>query len=100
MHGVAYDEVNDEIILPVALSGAILTFRGAARGEEPPARSIQGTRTHLVRPQTVAVDAKNNEIYTADPSMRAVLVFDRRADGNVAPKPIVSGARTGLLDIV
>lgn len=100
MHGIAYDEVNDEIVLPVALSGAILTFRGGARGEESPIRSIQGTRTHLVRPQTVAVDARNNEIYTADPSMRAVLVFDRRADGNVAPKRVISGAKTGLLDIV
>ena len=100
MHGIAYDEVNDEIILPVALSGAILSFRGGAHGEEPPLRSIQGTRTRLVRPQTVAVDAKNNEIYTADPSMRAVLVFDRRADGNVAPRRVISGAKTGLLDIV
>jgi DNA-binding beta-propeller fold protein YncE len=100
MHGIAYDEVNDEIILPVALSGAVLAFRGGARGEEPPLRSIQGTRTHLVRPQTVAVDPKNNEIYTADPSMRAVLVFDRRADGNVAPKRVITGAKTGLLDIV
>ena len=92
MHGIAYDEVNDEIILPVALSGAILSFRGGAHGEEPPLRSIQGTRTRLVRPQTVAVDAKNNEIYTADPSMRAVLVFDLRADGNVAPRRVISGA--------
>ena len=100
MHGVAYDEANDEIVLPVALSGAILTFRGAAKGEEQPLRSIQGTRTHLVRPQTVAVDPQNNEIYTADPGMRAVLVFDRRASGNVAPRRVLSGAKTGLLDIV
>ena len=100
MHGIAYDEVNDEIVIPVALSGAILVFRADAKGETPPIRTIQGTRTHLVRPHTVAVDPVNNEILTADPSMRAVVVFDRTANGNVAPKRVISGARTGLLDIV
>jgi len=100
MHGIAYDEVNDEIIIPVALGGALLAFKGDATGETPPLRVIQGTRTRMVRPQTVAVDPRNNEIITADPSMRALLVFDRRADGNVAPKRVISGAKTGLLDIV
>ena len=42
MHGIAYDAVNDEIIVPVALSGAILVFPGGARGNEPPIRVIQG----------------------------------------------------------
>jgi DNA-binding beta-propeller fold protein YncE len=100
MHGIAYDEVNDEIVIPVALSGAILVFRADAKGETPPVRTIQGTRTHLVRPHTVAVDPVNDEILTADPSMRAVVVFDRRANGNVAPKRVIGGPRTGLLDIV
>jgi hypothetical protein len=100
MHGIAYDEVNDEIVIPVALSGAILVFRADAKGETPPVRTIQGARTHLVRPHTVAVDPVHDEILTADPSMRAVVVFDRRANGNVAPKRVISGARTGLLDIV
>jgi DNA-binding beta-propeller fold protein YncE len=100
MHGIAYDEVNDEIVIPVALSGAVLVFKGDAKGEVPPSRAIQGTRTRLVRPHTVAVDPVNNEILTADPSMRAVVVFDRLANGNVAPKRVISGPKTGLLDIV
>jgi len=100
MHGIAYDDVNDEIVIPVALSGAILTFKGDAKGEVPPIRAIQGTRTRLVRPHTVAVDNVNNEILTADPSSRAVMIFDRRANGNVAPKRVISGENTGLLDIV
>ena len=100
MHGIAYDEVNDEIVIPVALSGAVLVFRADAKGETPPIRAIQGTRTRLVRPHTVAVDPVNNEILTADPSMRAVVVFDRRATGNVAPKRVIGGPKTGLLDIV
>jgi hypothetical protein len=100
MHGIAFDAVHDEIVIPVALGGALLVFRGDATGETPPLRTIQGTRTRLVRPHTVAVDPVNNEILTADPSMRAVVVFDRLANGNVSPKRVISGERTGLLDIV
>ena len=100
MHGIAYDAIHDEIVIPVALSGAVLVFKADASGEVPPLRAIQGTRTRLVRPHTVAVDPVNNEILTADPSMRAIAVFDRMANGNVAAKRVISGPRTGLLDIV
>jgi hypothetical protein len=100
MHGIAYDGIHDEIVIPVALSGAVLVFKADATGEVPPLRAIQGTRTRLVRPHTVAVDPVNNEILTADPSSRAIFVFDRTANGNVAPKRVISGERTGLLDIV
>src|SRR5712691_9675316 len=100
MHGIAYDAIHDDIVIPVALSGAVLVFKADASGEVPPLRSIQGTRTRLVRPHTVAVDPVNNEILTADPSMRAIVVFDRMANGNVAAKRVISGPNTGLLDIV
>src|SRR5262245_21778835 len=100
MHGIAFDTVHDEIVIPVALGGALLVFKGDAAGETAPLRTIQGSRTRLVRPHTVAVDPVNNEILTADPSMRAIVVFDRTANGNVAPRRVISGPRTGLLDIV
>jgi len=100
MHGIAYDSIHDEIVIPVALSGAVLVFKADASGEVPPLRAIQGTRTRLVRPHTVAVDPVNNEILTADPSSRAIFVFDRMANGNVAAKRVISGEKTGLLDIV
>ncbi|HEY3120228.1 MAG TPA: hypothetical protein VGL15_06360 [Vicinamibacteria bacterium] len=100
MHGIAYDSVNDEIIVPVALAGAVLVFKGDARGEEPPARVIQGTRTRLIRPQTVAVDPQHDEIFTADPSARSILVFSRRANGDVAPIRTIGGKNTKLVDIV
>jgi hypothetical protein len=100
MHGIAYDAIHDEVVIPVALSGAVLVFNANASGEVPPLRAIQGTRTRLVRPHTVAVDPVNNEILTADPSSRAIFVFDRTANGNVAAKRVISGEKTGLLDIV
>jgi DNA-binding beta-propeller fold protein YncE len=100
MHGVAYDEINDEIILPVALGGAVLVFRGGAVGEEAPVRVIQGQKTRLIRPQTIAVDPVHDEIIVGDTTARTVFVFDRKAHGDVAPKRAIYGERTRMLDIV
>jgi len=44
MHGVAYDAVNDEIIVPVALSGAVLVFAGGAQGDERRSGSFRVSR--------------------------------------------------------
>jgi DNA-binding beta-propeller fold protein YncE len=100
MHGVAYDEVNDEMSIPVALGGAILVFRGAANGQEAPLRVIQGEKTRLIRPQTIAVDPIHDEIMVGDTTARAVLIFDRKAHGDVAPKRVLYGDKTKLLDVV
>ena len=100
MHGVAYDEVNDEILIPVALGGAILVFRGDAKGEEAPIRVIQGSQTRLIRPQTIAVDPVHDEIIIGDTTARAVFVFDRKGNGDVAPKRVLYGDKTQLLDVV
>lgn len=100
MHGVAYDDVNDEMSIPVALGGAILVFRGGASGEEAPIRVIQGEKTRLIRPQTIAVDPVHDEILVGDTTARAVFVFDRRANGDVAPKRVLYGDKTKLLDVV
>ena len=100
MHGLAYDATHDEVVVPVALGAAVLTFRGGAHGEEPPIRTIQGPNTHLVRPHTLAVDEKNGEIIVADTSSRSLLVFARDADGDAPPKRIIAGPKTGLLFIV
>jgi hypothetical protein len=100
MHGLAYDATHDEVVVPVALGAAVLTFRGGAHGEEPPIRTIQGPNTRLVRPHTLAVDEKNGEIIVADTSSRSLLVFARDADGDAAPKRIIAGPKTGLLFIV
>jgi DNA-binding beta-propeller fold protein YncE len=100
MHGLAFDAVHDEIIVPVALSGAILVFKGDARGDQLPIRIIQGSNTGLIRPQTVEVDPVNGEIVAADSSSRAILIFDRLANGDVAPKRKIGGPKTDFRDIV
>lgn len=99
MHGVAYDEVNDEISIPVALGGAILVFRGGASGQEAPIRTIQGPETRLMRPQTIAVDPVHDEIIVGDTTARAIFVFDRTASGGVKPKRALYGDKTHLLDV-
>jgi hypothetical protein len=83
MHGIDYDPIHDEITVPQQFGQAILTFRGDARGEEPPIRVIQGPLTQLVEPDRVTVDSVNNEIYVPDAD--TIYVFAREAHGNVAP---------------
>lgn len=100
MHGIAYDATRDEIVVPVALAAAVLSFRGEAAGAESPVRVIQGPATLMVRPHTVAVDETHNEIIVGDSSSRSLLVFDRDANGNAAPKRVIQGPKTGLLFVV
>jgi hypothetical protein len=99
-HGIAYDSTNDEIIAPNPLAAAVVIFRGGANGEEAPIRALQGARTGLSRPETVAVDEKNNEIFVGDPGDRRVLVFKRDADGDATPVRMIQGPKTKLLQVV
>lgn len=99
MHGIAYDEVHDEIIVPVHLAGALLVFRGNAKGEEAPIRVIQGPHTELLRPETTAIDLKNNEIILGQDGGKDVLVFARDANGDAAPLRIIRGPKTGLNEV-
>ncbi len=71
MHGIAYDATHDEVVVPVALADAVLVFRGGADGSEAPIRVIQGTNTKMIRPHTVTVDERNNEIIVGIPAAAA-----------------------------
>jgi len=97
-HGIAYDATHDEIVAPNPLAAAIVIFRGGATGSESPVRIIQGARSGLSRPETVAVDEKNDEIIVGDPGERRVLVY--RRDGDQAPIRTIEGPKTKLLQIV
>jgi len=99
MHGIAYDPVHDEIIVPVHLAGAVLVFRGDARGEEPPLRVIQGPRTRMLRPETACVDTQHGEIVVGEDGGRDILVFRRDASGDVAPLRVIEGPNTQLDEI-
>jgi hypothetical protein len=98
MHDIAFDGIHDEIVVTSPLTQAILSFRGAANGEEPPLRVIQGDKT-LIKgvgaTGKVSIDPVHNEIYLATPDQQ-ILVFNRTDNGNVAPKRILSGPNTML----
>jgi hypothetical protein len=94
MHGLAYDEVDDLIVVPNEFSQAILIFRGAAAGEEPPLRVIQGPRTQLGGADRVAVDSIHREIFVGDRGQ--VLVFPIDAKGDAAPLRVLRGPATRL----
>jgi hypothetical protein len=94
IHGMAYDPVRDEIIVPGWYNFSILVFAGGADGDVPPVRSIMGPRTGMVNPQRVAVDQSTGEIFV--PQVGRVLVFGPGADGDVAPVRILTGPNTGI----
>ena len=98
MHDIAFDGIHDEIVVTSPLTQAILSFRGAASGEEAPLRVIQGDKTQIKgvgATGKVSIDPVHNEIYLATPD-QTILVFNRTDNGNVAPKRVLGGPHTQL----
>jgi DNA-binding beta-propeller fold protein YncE len=100
LHGIAYHPGRDEIAVNNPTASAVLVFRGGANGNEAPVRMIQGPKTKLVFPHSVAVDVQNNELIVLDPGSQSVLVFPFDANGNVAPLRILNGLNTRLRYVV
>ncbi len=100
IHGLAYDPVHDEIVVPNALADAILVFPGSADGAQPPVRVIQGPRTELMSPHSVSLDPEHGEILVASLTGRSISVFAWDANGNVTPLRRIMGPKTGLGHIV
>ena len=90
VHAIAYDEIHDEIVVQSNIGQAVLTFRGAAVGDEAPIRIIQGPSTLLRDPQSLFIDPVHNEIYIFNMGTDdTLLVYDRTAQGDVAPKRVL-----------
>jgi len=98
MHGIFYDPMHDEIVVPVALGGAVLTLPGGANGGDPPTRVLQGPRTGIVQPDTLYVDLVHDEM-VVESGDDAVLVFPRTATGDVAPIRRIGGPKTHINNI-
>jgi DNA-binding beta-propeller fold protein YncE len=100
IHGLAYDPVHDEIVVPNALADAILVFRGSASGDEPPIRVIQGPCTKLVTPHSVSLDLEHGEILVASLTGKRINVFRWDANGNAPPVRVITGPQTQLGHLV
>src|SRR5690242_7623408 len=99
-HGLVYDPVHDEIIVPNPLADAVLVFRGQADGDEPPIRVIQGPATRLVVPHAVSLDIEHQEILVASLTGRSIAVFPWNANGDVPPLRFIQGPKTKLGHVV
>ncbi len=93
-HAIAFDQRNDEIVVPNTFAEAILFFRGSASGDEAPVRIIQGPRTLLEDNDELTLDSVNGEVIV--PTREAILVFSRSANGDVAPLRIIAGPKTRI----
>lgn len=100
IHGLAYDPLHDEIVVPNALADAILVFRGRANGAEPPVRVIQGPLTELMTPHAVSLDLEHGEILVASLTGRRISAFSWNAKGDVAPLRVIRGPKTSLGHVV
>ena len=83
MHAIRYNAVRDEFYVGNPFAQALLTFRGAANGQEAPIRVIQGPKTELESPDTIEVDPVHGELIT--PESDRVIVYPVGANGDVAP---------------
>src|ERR1041385_1441742 len=84
MHDIRFEAVHDEFVVTNPFAQAVLTFRGAPVGEEPPVRIIQGPHTQLAVPDTLEIDTVHNELFVPD-SPGLVHVYPLQAQGDVAP---------------
>jgi hypothetical protein len=98
MHGIFYDPKHDEIMVPVALGGAVLALPGGANGGDAPLRVLQGPKTGLVQPDTLYVDLEHDEMIV-DSGDDSVLVFSRTASGDTAPIRRIGGPKTHINNI-
>jgi hypothetical protein len=98
MHGLFYDPKHDEIVVPVALGGAVLTLPGGANGGDAPTRVLQGPKTELVQPDTLYVDVEHDEMIV-DSGDDGLLVFRRTAEGDEAPIRKIGGPKTHIGNI-
>jgi hypothetical protein len=98
MHGIFYNSRDDEVVVPVALGGAVLTLPGGANGGDPPLRILQGPNTEIVQPDTLYVDVAHEEM-VVDSGDNSILVFPRTASGDVRPTRKIGGPKTHIDNI-
>jgi DNA-binding beta-propeller fold protein YncE len=73
---------------------SITVYPKGAAGDTPPSRVIQGPRTQLNWPTSVAVHPARGELFVANDVDQSILVFRADAQGDVAPFRVLKGPRT------
>ena len=60
------DEETQELLMTVQDSDAVVTFKKASSGQEPPVRLLQGNKTQMADPHGIALDPKTGLIYVTN----------------------------------
>ena len=75
---------------------SITVYSRTAKGDTPPLRTIQGSRTGMNLPLGIFLDPASGQLVVANSGDDSVLFFDRNANGNVAPVRVLKGPATNL----
>jgi hypothetical protein len=75
---------------------SVAIYSANAKGDTPPLRTIQGTKTGLDWPMGVAQDPMHDTVVVANNGDSSILIFARTGSGNVAPVRTIRGSRTGI----
>jgi hypothetical protein len=100
-HGVSLDAVRNIYVANPGFcqSGCqnrnVSVYAAGANGDVAPMRSVKGSKTGLIGPVGIALDARQN-VYVADSGGNGVLVYAAGGNGNVPPSRTISGSHTGL----
>jgi sugar lactone lactonase YvrE len=73
----------------------VLGFHSQANGDPAPAFKLEGSKTTLSDPDSLALDAAG-DVYVADDGSSEVKIFAAGKHGNVAPSWTIGGSRTKL----
>jgi len=73
---------------------SITVYRKEAQGDTAPLRVIQGPKTQMNWPTSIAVHPDRGEIFVANDTGDSVLVYRADASGDAAPVRVLKGPRT------
>ena len=76
------------------LPPSITVYAKDAKGDTAPLRVIQGPKTQMDWPTSIAVDPERKEIFVANDGGNSILVFDAAASGDVAPIRTIKGPKS------
>jgi DNA-binding beta-propeller fold protein YncE len=75
---------------------SITVYPRTAKGDTAPLQTIQGDKTQLNWPTSIAVDPERQQLFVANDPTDMITVYDANASGNVAPIRVIKGPKTGL----
>jgi DNA-binding beta-propeller fold protein YncE len=98
--GIAVDPGSNEMVvanpdLNTDFHNSILVYDRSANGNAAPLRKISEFSTGIYRPATIAVDARNREIFLPGGVASSVNVYPTNASGNTSPIRNISGFLPG-----